>query len=153
MHIIDFPKTNIKDLSGRTLMLNLEKVRRFQCANFALSFNTSTAVVPPNASMEHLNRALSEGILIDVTDQAKSGLLIGGTKHSKVDVNDTGKRVFMGTDQFGNKFIVAPKTKEEEQAFEKEIAETGTIKVEYEKAAELTRIELQPLSPVTIYEE
>lgn len=69
--ILEFPspQTNqVPDYTGRMLSLNPEKARKFQCGGFILSPNRMSSVVAPGARMAVIHKALTEGVLLDITD-------------------------------------------------------------------------------------
>jgi hypothetical protein len=141
-NLIEMPSP--QGLSGRMLMLNLEVAKRFQCPGFALSPNQPYLTVPDlrdfnpsthEAMNAALQRGLLDGRLIDVTGQDVKGLKVGGNEHTAVVTEDTGEKVFMGTDSKGNLYIVTPKSKEDEEAILQEILKTGTINRAFERAA------------------
>jgi hypothetical protein len=159
MSLIEMPK--LSDYSGRMLLLNLERVQRFQCPGFTLSKNNYYQIVPcyteTNPSLhEAMNRALNiailDGRLIDITGQDVKGLKMAGGEHTPVQEEDTGSRVFMATDKHGNLFVVAPKDKEEEAKYIEEIKTTGTLKLDYEHALNVEKIEevIQPAPKIII---
>lgn len=139
------------DLTGRTLMLNMERAQKFQCAYFLVTARRSYATVSPDCqrvSYKSLRQAIERGILIDVTD-GKKGIRFNGSMVSGVhnEVDATKRRIFMGTDKYGKRYVVIPKTAEEETQYLKEIEETGTIQsVDWKEAEDVN------MSPIKIYD-
>jgi hypothetical protein len=57
----------LPNYAGRFLCLNPEKATTFQCGGFLLGPRRVSAVVPANAQMEPIERALQAGVLLDIT--------------------------------------------------------------------------------------
>lgn len=147
------PEDNVvpADLTGRTLMLNMERANKYQCAYFLVTCRKSYATVSPDAqrvSHKALSAALMNGTLLDVTDGSK-GIKFGGSMVSAVknEVAQGTRRIFMGSNPAGKRFVIIPKTAEEEAKYLKEIEETGTISSVDWKAAEDVN-----MSPIRIYD-
>jgi hypothetical protein len=139
------------DLIGHTLALNLVTCRKFTCRGFFLSPTRPTALVDPEADQVALRTALLQGRLLDITDQQTSGLKIADTSHTAAEVEDTGKRVFLGYDPAGNMYVTVPKDEAEAEAIESEIRSTGTLKRDWTQAAEITPVtESAPEGPPLI---
>ena len=120
-----------KDLTGRIISLNLQVCRRFQCGGFSLSPNQPFAVVEPNASHNKIYEGLLDGRLIDVTDQNIKGLAMAGTYTSPAtELKGGEKKVYLQVGQDGSLMVVAPKDEKAEEEFEKQIRETGVLKID-----------------------
>jgi len=97
--IIEFPHPAAPDYNGRVVMLDRAKANRFQCRGLNLGMRNQMAVVPSDASMPMIRKAIEDGILIDLTEhpeiweQAKA-------KELAVDESDVGKKSFTATRQF-----------------------------------------------------
>lgn len=140
MGVIVFPSKS--DYSGRTLALNLEKIRKFQCHNFYLGPRTPYAVVPQEASMEVLHQAVLDGRLIDITDSAIKGIKTENFQLEQVKEDDnTGKRVYFIAKKFKNGetgvVMVTPKDAEQAKLFDSQITLTGKIDLTELDEAEL----------------
>lgn len=135
MGIISFP-TAPPNYAGRTLALNLEKARRFQCHNFFLGTRVPYAIVPPEAEagMELIHQAILDGRLLDVTDSNLKGIKTSSFELDKVTEDDTtGKMVFFVAKKFKNGetgiVMVTPKDTEQAADFQRQIKETGKIEL------------------------
>lgn len=112
------------DYSGRLVMLNLEKVRRWQCFNFVIGSSRPVQMVPPDADQEMIGRALAEGILIDVTDSNQS-IVVGETRLDAISETDTGKRAYVVKDENGMCSLVIPNSPEEQEELERRARESA----------------------------
>jgi len=54
-------------LTGRALMLNTEKAKRFQCFGFVVTINSPIQIVPLQHQDVPLRKALEDKILLDVS--------------------------------------------------------------------------------------
>lgn len=102
--------------SGRRLALNPAKAIKFQCGGFSLGPRLISAVVPFDAQMEPIRRALEAGILLDVTDNI--AVTAGETELAAVHSEDTDMRAYFVRRDDGLVSLVIPKTEEEKQALE-----------------------------------
>ena len=141
------PKNNnvlgeVVNLEGRTVMLNTARIKTFQCGGLALGFRRPFAIIDHRVQQEPVRRALSEGILLDVTDQDMTkGFKHEGGETTAIAEEDTGLRVYMGKDDVGNVYLVTPKDAEQKEQFEKEIIEFGFIRsVEFEQPTGISSI-------------
>jgi hypothetical protein len=120
-----------KDLVGRMLALNIQICKKFQCGGFWLNVNKPFAVVEPNAQQDMLHRGLIDGRLLDITDQSVKGLQTGQGGHTAPKENEEkGAKVYFQLDTKGNVLVIAPKNEAEEEVFEKELQEKGTLHVD-----------------------
>ena len=62
---------SLPNYAGHFLCLNPEKVRTFQCGGFILGPRRLSAVVPDDAQMIRIHRALDEGVLLDITQSGE----------------------------------------------------------------------------------
>lgn len=124
--MIEAPKP-LEELFGRTLMLNIEKVKRFQCGGFALSMNNPIGVVPERAQVDHIRAGLLDGRLLDVTEQHIKGFKIGNVGHTKAKIEDTGKKVYLTVGQGGSLMVIAPKDESEVEALDAQLQKEGVL--------------------------
>src|SRR5689334_18154657 len=102
-NVIEFPRQpqepgSTPNYAGHLLMLDLSKVRKWQCFNFWVGIRAPVAPVPENASMDRIHQAVQNGILIDVTEHPE--LFVPDKPIAEVNESDTGKRVYSGTRAF-----------------------------------------------------
>ena len=83
---------SLPNYAGHFLCLNPEKVRTFQCGGFILGPRRLSAVVPDDAQMIRIHRALDEGVLLDIT-QSGEIRTENFALQSPVE-NDTAKKVY-----------------------------------------------------------
>jgi hypothetical protein len=135
-------------LTGRALMLNTEKAKRFQCFGFVVTINSPIQIVPLQHQDVPLRKALEDKILLDVSsmnaptavdktiqaiDKAvQSGLM------DNVKEEDTGLKVLIGKDAAGNSYILAPKDEADYERMQSELKETGRLRVEKPKSTQFT---------------
>lgn len=137
--LIELPQA--EDLVGRTLALNLTVCRKFTCRGFALSPTRAAAVVDDEADQAALRSALARGQLLDLTNHGVKEQKIGDIGLGSAKEEDTGKRVFLGRDEHGNLFVVTSSDPVEIEAIEEELRTTGTLKRDWQRAAEIGPVE------------
>lgn len=117
-----------ESLAGRTLMLNLAKVRGFACGGFQVSMHAPVAVVSEAAQQTPLRQALADERLIDITGQdPKTGFKGTGGAVAPVKVQDTGHQVFIVKRPDGTTVVAAPKDEAQAKDFARQLKKTGTI--------------------------
>jgi hypothetical protein len=132
--MLDFER---EDLVGRILALNTLVTKTFSCGGFSVNYNRPMAVVTTSSQQQQLKRGLLEGKLIDVTDQNKDGLNLGGARQTKPNAEDTGETVFVTVDQNGGMMIAIPKDQEQKEEFEKMIAKSGVLILDSAKISDI----------------
>ena len=120
------------DYSGRTLALNPEKARRFQCGHFVLFPTCPYAVVQPEADMGSLRQGLLEGRLLDITDQPRAGVQTEHATLQAVKREDIpGKIVYFVRQKLDDgtmgTVMAIPKDESEAQDFELQLKTTGRL--------------------------
>lgn len=125
------PKPTVHPLVGRTLTLNLAKCRRFQCGGFQVGPNNPTSIVSPEAQTDQIARALADGRLLDITDHVSKGIKTDLIEQTGIQEEETTLKAYLATDAAGNRYTVIPKDKDEQERFEQEIANTGTLRLEF----------------------
>jgi hypothetical protein len=127
------------DFSGRTLALNPEKAVKFQCREFTLGPLRPWGVVPPAAGQSPaLLTALMDGRLLDITDSHATGIKTRDIAISPVTETPLeDKKIYFvkEKDKDGNIITIMAVPKDELQAkdWDKQIEETGTIKLDLPK--------------------
>lgn len=112
---------------GRTISINMDKCRKFQCGGFFVTVNHPIDIVQEGAQVDRILNGLRSGELIDITDTHSKGLVIGGIGHSATTSQHTGKKVFITVDRDGGIAIKSAETPEEIAECEAAIAKTGVI--------------------------
>lgn len=133
MGVIEFPSA-LPNYAGRTLALNMEKARRFQCHNFFLGIRVPYAVVPSEAEagFRIIHQAILDGRLLDVTDANIKGLKTTSFELDPVKEDDTGgKMMFFVSKKFKSgetaMIMVTPRDAEQSKDFQRQLKETGSI--------------------------
>lgn len=93
-NLITFPNSKGPNYQGRVLALNMERATRFQCGGFFVGSKSPIAMVPVEAQMDQIHRAIEAGVLLDVTDSEK-GIRHGGTVVGAVTEEITRKKVYI----------------------------------------------------------
>ena len=130
-NLISFPTagaqtTNeVVDYTGRVLTLNMDKARSFTCGGFVLGPRLTTSVVPPEAQMYNIHKAVLEGKLLDITDQEKVQTP-DGTHMEVQESDDTGRKAYF-VNYGGNLVLLVPKDAEEQAAIEAQAASQSTL--------------------------
>jgi hypothetical protein len=130
-------------------MLDLSKARKWQSVNFFVGIRCRVAPVPEGADMEHIHKAVSAGILIDITEHPE--LFTPEKPIAPVESQDTGAKVYSGTRRFFRGLGVPdndPKAPDEEVVSyaSEDAAEQQRIE------AELAKIPVVQAEPISLEE-
>jgi hypothetical protein len=115
----------LPNYTGHFLCLNPEKVHTFQCGGFILGPRRLSAIVPEEAQMPQIHRAIEEGILLDIT---KSGEIRteNSTLQSAVET-DTRKKVYL-TEHQGELVAFGTEDPEEQERLDAQV-KTGKLEL------------------------
>lgn len=119
--------SKVPDYTGRHLCLNPEKGRKFQCGGFFLGPLRPSAVVDEDAQMYQIHRAILDGRLLDITENAAIK-----TEFSTLDAvgeEMTGKRVYITQDASGVTVVLGVEDPEKQKEFDEQLATSGRIVV------------------------
>ena len=124
-NIIQFP--NKVDYTGKMVSVSPETpLTRFQCRGFVV-FKNKPQVVGPDADMDAIQVAILDGRLLELT----SGVATK-TKNASLnpvgELGDTDKKIFTLQTNEGL-IVLTPESAEQSAAIEKELQETGQLKL------------------------
>lgn len=145
-NVIEFP--NHPNYAGKMLAVSPEAPSsRFQCRGFVV-FKNKPQICPPEADMNSIQAGILDGRLLELTP----GSTIKSTNVALNPVNelgDTDKKIF--TLQTKEGFIVlTPESTEQSEAIEKELRETGQIKLSNYPDLQKSKAVVPHLTGITI---
>lgn len=145
-NIIQFPTA--VDYSGKTVAISPETpLSRFQCRGFVV-FRKTPAIVPPDADQASIHVAILDGRLLELAPgtaiRTKNASL-----NSALELGDTDKKLY--TLQTKEGFIVlTPESPEQAAQIEKELQETGQLKLSNYPNLQSKKHVVPHLSAITI---
>jgi hypothetical protein len=119
-------ENGVPNYTGRLLALNPEKATRFQCGGFFLGGRLQSSVVPDNAQMYAIQRAIQTGMLLDITHSSEvrtENSTLGGIEESATE-----KKVYFTSNEHGERIMLATSDPEEQRRLDAQL-EAGSKKL------------------------
>jgi len=113
---------------GRKVFLS-NKQSFFRCGGVSLNRANPVLIIDiddPFIQVHHVEKAVEEGILLDITDNNK-GLGVDGIGHTNTKIENTGKKVYITEGRDGGMAIIGADTPEESAAYDLKLQRTHVI--------------------------